>query len=479
MKKIVKTLSIMLAAIICATAFVGCGRNYAADYPDYSDSTTNFNLYAFYGPSEGTFAGGAPMGDGTDKRTKERYQEYKDAGFNVLLIENEAPYSGQEWSTSDTKKVMDICFEIGLDVIVHDSRLWSMAVSSTSLIGQKYNGIKIKTQDDVNAICAEFMKDYAFHPAFYGVYVMDEPSETQMPNCLMVVNGIKSVRSDAFVHLCLTTDVAGKFIADYQSKGWTDLVFDVYNAMFTLDIDGNVEPYVGTDYIRSLDELSGYASKYNLKVSSVTLQSFGMSSANPNTYNGAGGFGWGKPLDSEMRWAAYVSMAYAPDNLVWFYYWASRYSNLEGLDESCWINYNGEKTHVYEVGKQLNTEISKFGKVISHFDFKGAHYYTDADRLPKYYQVENEYEIEGITVSDLTGELLMTELYDGEKEVQGYMLVNSKDPRAKSTLTATVNFGDYKYAVVYKKGEPEIVKLKKGAYTFEIDCADGYFVLPY
>ena len=95
MKKIAKTLCVALSIMFFTSVFSGCKKQ-AMAYPDYSDSTTNFNLYAFYGPADP----GHKNGNGVDFRTKERYQEYKDAGFNILLIENEAAYDGQEWETS-------------------------------------------------------------------------------------------------------------------------------------------------------------------------------------------------------------------------------------------------------------------------------------------------------------------------------------------------------------------------------------------
>ena len=45
-------------------------------------------IFAFYGPGNGKYINDSPMGDGTDKRTKERYKEYKNCGFDILLLEN-------------------------------------------------------------------------------------------------------------------------------------------------------------------------------------------------------------------------------------------------------------------------------------------------------------------------------------------------------------------------------------------------------
>lgn len=483
MKKFVKLLSIALSCVVTLSVlsiFGGC----KLDVPDYSDSTTNINLYAFYGPTNGKKSGGRLMGDGTDQRTIERYQEYKDAGFNILLIENEAAYRGAEWSTCDTKMVMDKCFEVGLDVILHDVRFYNMAKSRTSLIGQTYNGIRIKTQEDLNEIAREYMKDYQEHPAFYGVYVMDEPTEEEMPNCLMVVKAIKAVNPDAFVHLCLQTHTTEGFIPEYADLGWTDLVYDNYHAMYERENPAVGGPKynpdtdtktVGQSFIRTLESAAKLTTEKGLKWSAVTLQNFGGGEA---SHNGATNYGW-RTIDAvDMRYGVYVSLAYAPDNLVWFHYWSSRYSTTPEYPVSSWMDDYGNKVW-YDEGKALNEQILKYGKVISNMDFMGAHYYTDARRLPYYYMVDNDYTVKGAQVSDVKGEMILTELYDSKKDLTGYFIVNSKAPFERKGLTASVSFPGKTHAVVYKNGDPEVVRLWFNKLSINLDCADGILVIPF
>ena len=500
MKRLSKILSVLLSAIMLTAAFSGCSQG-AMDYPDYSTSTQNFNLYAFYGPSKGTRQGGVPMGDGTDMRTKERYQEYKDAGFNILLIENEAPYSGEEWSTSDCKRVMDICFEIGLDVIVHDTRFYRLATNETPIIGQTINGIKIKTQEDFNQVAAEYMKDYMKHPAFYGIYVIDEPFDEKMANCAMITTAIKSVNPDVYVHTCLMTGQAQDYIDGEKGKfidsGWVDLVYDSYHALFTREEKskpGYYDPDEDIDrqnpsYISTLDKFARLSKKYDMNFTAVTLQSYG------GDYNGADQSGWRNTDEIDMRYAAYVTMAYAPNNMVWYHYWSCPYGEQKPID-SAWIDQYGNKLW-YDVGKQINTEMLDIGSTLSHFDFVAGNYYADKDRMPYYYTFANgskrsEFQKQGYSVAyttpisgasvvnnSLTGEMLLTQLYDEDKDVTGYFITNTKDPKAREGMTATVKFDNCKFAVVYKKGVPEIVKLKRGTLRVSLDCADGIFVLPY
>ena len=135
-KKWSKIASIALSIISFSSIACGCANGDKTQYPNYFNSTENIKMYAFYGPGNGLYRDGTPMGDGTDMRTKERYQEYKDCGFDILLLENEAAYRGEDWETSKVKEIMDIAFEVGLDVVVFDTRIWQLAVKGGSLIGQ-------------------------------------------------------------------------------------------------------------------------------------------------------------------------------------------------------------------------------------------------------------------------------------------------------------------------------------------------------
>ena len=160
------------------------------------------DLFAFYGPCDGKFDNGKPMGDGTDFRTKERYVEYKNCGFDILLLEDEADYRGEPFESSKVKEIMDICHEIGLKVIVLDRRIFYLAVKG--YMGQQIDGFTINTLDDLNELIAFYMKDYSRHPAFYGIYVMDEPGVEIIERVSAIVGAIKKVNKNCYVHICHT-----------------------------------------------------------------------------------------------------------------------------------------------------------------------------------------------------------------------------------------------------------------------------------
>jgi sugar phosphate isomerase/epimerase len=110
--------------------------------PDYSNCTKEIDLYAFYGPSDGKYMNGTPMGDGTDFRVKERYQEYKDCGFDILLLLGNDTYNGEEFETSDLKMNLELCAKVGLKAIVHDKRLHDLSMQEHSLIGKEFDSFE-------------------------------------------------------------------------------------------------------------------------------------------------------------------------------------------------------------------------------------------------------------------------------------------------------------------------------------------------
>ena len=87
-----------------------------------------FNFYAYSPP-------GSELGDYTlDKRdrvglvTVDKYREYKEVGFNVVMSGTIATYYGEEWETSMCKQVMDVAYEAGIDkYIVGDQAFYELS----------------------------------------------------------------------------------------------------------------------------------------------------------------------------------------------------------------------------------------------------------------------------------------------------------------------------------------------------------------
>ena len=109
MWKFVKIMASVLTGCIFMLSMFGCGDS-SAEKPDYSGSTAVMERYGFCGPTNGRYTdvNGFHHFDGVDFRTVERFQEYNDCGFDVLLIHGNDPYNGEPFETSWLKKNLDM-----------------------------------------------------------------------------------------------------------------------------------------------------------------------------------------------------------------------------------------------------------------------------------------------------------------------------------------------------------------------------------
>ena len=136
MKKLSKfTAFALVAATALSVALSGCkSKDNSVDLsgaPDYSSYDGEFLTYGYTGPTDGTwFRDDEQYNTGEDYRTEERYREYKEAGFNTLLIQGNEPYKGEDFETSVLKRTMDRAYAAGITrIIVYDSRLDALSAS--------------------------------------------------------------------------------------------------------------------------------------------------------------------------------------------------------------------------------------------------------------------------------------------------------------------------------------------------------------
>jgi len=86
-------------------------------------------------------------------------------------------------------------------------------------------------------------------------------------------------------------------------------------------------------------------------------------------------------------------------------------------------------------------------------------------------------------MQDNGGLLLVTELYDAEKNQYGYFVVNATDTSSLVDLTdikVTVELdGRFKKVQTYRNGKPKNNFLKNGKTSFYLASGEGVFLLPY
>ncbi len=142
-----------------------------------------------------------------DFRTVENFQGEVDCGFNLLFLQSNAcRYEGEEFETSELKRMLDYAQEAGFsNVIVFDARLHGLSNTRESLVGE---GKKFASFDALVSYCKDCLSPYINHPAFCGVYLVDEPVWQTLPQVCTMYRAIKAVDENLFIQ-CNLLPMAG------------------------------------------------------------------------------------------------------------------------------------------------------------------------------------------------------------------------------------------------------------------------------
>ena len=231
-----------IALALTATSLlslVACNQQVAEPTaPDYSAYNHKMSFYCYNPPNDGTWyidktQNPAVKGTaGEDFRTVERYKEYKDCGFDILMMQSSGRYNGEVWETSDTKMVMDRAYQAGLEkIIVTDGRLQRLSEGCVSvneqgvpdptsttyvylsdknrdsvkqlidLVGEGLVGehSPFKTEEQLDEYVKACMTPYMNYQGFYGVQLKDEPNYKHVTFYGDTYQAIKRVCPTSFV----------------------------------------------------------------------------------------------------------------------------------------------------------------------------------------------------------------------------------------------------------------------------------------
>lgn len=197
-----------------------------------SPSTSTFTPYAY-----STISGsGKIVGDikiyYDAEYDKKSLQEYKDAGYQVVMPQTPAQVgeNGSASKTVDYRQLLDDAQEIGLKVLLKDAWFWWVAerkdLSGTYHLDDKGNAFDLSAPAPTNSYMYRQTKvqlgSYINHPAFYGVELRDEPTLAMLRNGLYgcLYRTIKKVAKqefgkDIYIH---TNQVGG--VAYRQMSTW-------------------------------------------------------------------------------------------------------------------------------------------------------------------------------------------------------------------------------------------------------------------
>lgn len=260
--------------------------------------------------------------------TLENWQTVKDCNFIFC-----GPSGG--YSVEDSKKMLDLCEQVGLKALVTDGRIGWEAVA----------------EDDWRERIAEIVADYASHPALYGYYLRDEPNyqlfealgmisqefERQDPAHLPYINLFPTYASVQQLGTPTYEDHLDRFLSIVKPRV---LSYDHY----CLRPDGSTRP----DFFENLALIREYGLRYGVPPWNVIL-----SFDHP---------GYRDPTEGEMRWQIYTSLAYGMKGILYWFYWTNEASVAEG--RLAIVDNEGRPARLYPIISQLNAEMRALGKTL-------------------------------------------------------------------------------------------------------------------
>ena len=222
------------------------------------------------------------------------------------------------------------------------------------------------------------------------------------------------------------------------------------------------------DYVWNMQIVAEFAKKNNLRFDHV-FQSCAWRSTAQNGQTMAGAR---KPTEADMRWQINIGMAMGIKGYAYWNYYPCVNTNGEHHDlTSSFLNRDGSQNAMYGWMKKLHGEMQVTEKALANFDYVTSRV-TTCDPVPGLTT-----HIQGVTQGEFSalrydlqsaGILLVSELYDDEKELTGYYICNATDSLEKSSLDISLTFDGYDRAQYYFRGNVEELVLDQGEITLRL-----------
>ena len=483
-----KLIIFSLVAAIAAGA-VGCGNTKKpstsehevktpTDVPDYSDSDKKMNMYAYRGTSDGnvTNAAGVKVVY-EDYKTLEQFQLYKDCGFDIMFAASDAGFSGGDFEKSVSKKVLDMCEQIGLKLVFQDQRIRDLTSSAESIIGE---GKQFASMDDLVKTIREYMAPYINHPAFYGLTLVDEPSHKLFESIAEVQKALRTVKPDIYIGQALnpyfpslSAEVyTGKIAEATTMSAYETYVNDYLEMTQATRIMYDNYPFTQrgllTTFFANAQKVSEISAEHGATFELI-LQAFQHQETR-------------MPIKEDLYFQNNAALAFGAENIMYFMYWRGSKSWIDTFYAGI-LDYDGSKI-LYDEVKEVNAYTQKMASVILNFDYEKAYvtYNPDTDiTTPAHFSGVESKELDHVKKVDVTQATLITQMKDKEQNRTGYMVLNAEgvpdEARGKGKIKMT--FEGYDFVTCYYGDEPQTVQLVDGVVELELNRGEAAFVIPH
>ena len=500
MKKsfLIKAATLVLS-LVCAFGFVGCNKTVEeeainAKLPDYSSRADSYEFFAYVSPGAGTFTtenGTTFLGE--DFRSEARYRDYMECGMDMVMARYENSYSGEDWETSNAKKVCDAAYAAGCrKIILSDNRIDYLV---NSKLNPSDGSGELKTEEALDAKVEEYLSSYKDVPGLYGLCLRDEPNYSQIDALGKVYKSIKRVAAkmeisdDFYLHTNLFPMSDAQKLTTY----WNDVEAPAENlqeaytryAHKILEVTGanriavDIYPFVdgkpfGNYFFSTLQILRKECDEHNANLTLV-MESF-------NYYkNGK------QQFDVCDKACMYLSMnaalAYGVDDMAYFTYFPKPSYDYD--ETASLVDFHGNKNSAWYYAQEMIAEAQSLSDILLNYDFKGSKIYTKtpSNNGTACYTTffDNSYTFNLLQNAEFDNDaLLVTEAYDSVNELYMYTAENIISPKYDGTdMNVTLGFGEeYNYVAVLECGEIRYEKLSGGKYSTVLSAGYAQHLIP-
>ena len=461
----------------------------------------NFSFYGYNPPTAGIYEiGGVKYFIGEDFRTVKRYKEYKNVGFDILLLQHECAYNGEDFETSVCKMCMDRAFKAGIDkIIVDDPRLKELC-EEPALTG---SGGRFATDDELLRYVSDCIAPYRNAKGFYGVQLRDEPDYKMLASYGKVCKALRKVMPNIYLQ-CNLFPIAG---LDFLAAAARDS-FDAYEQYLRSFADESGEksicfdeyPYL-REYIFGVNSLRTYqiaakvCKEKDLELRAV-MQSFSYFHKDHLIHR--------RVTERDMYQQMNMALGFGCKEFAFFTYFTKKcVAQLGGekfdeegklpifltgapsgdsVDGAAFINRDGSRTKLYYYTKRIISEFKRFEPVILKYRFDESYvFFENGKTAADFMQTKNAIVNGGcdISVEPSCGVALVTKL-TAENSVM-YMVENFSNVKDEyfdgKIMKAEIRLGKAaERAEFYVRGKRAERKTANGEFTETLKTGDAIFI---
>ena len=404
-----------------------------------------FMLYGYSSPTDGVWRmESKPVtfhySSGQDFRTKERYEEYKNAGFNTLMLQGNDPYCGEPYETSQLKKNMDNAYAAGIEkIIVFDKRIFDYSVMAGGIIGEDK---PFKDEKMLDYFILHCIKDYRNHPAFFGFMLVDEPRWFQMKAIDQIMASTRRVAPEVFIQCNLLPlyHTSGPLYLEHGVRDSRDI--EQFKEYIENYLDNSGSPYLLYDsYPMRCDDEDGYSIlKWHLPGLQVSADV--LKERNKEFYFVCQGCAYydnnrlrfRNCNDAEMRWQINCILPFGIKSVSYYTYWTKQQNGDSiHVDTTSFICRDGRKGQLYDIMQKVHAEMQVIAPYLLDCKYDNCTYYTNFNEAPRMVALMEKRDLSDIVELSASENavIVINKMYHTPTGDTIVCLFNANDPRGE------------------------------------------------